>query len=314
MTDGLAAGELLTRDDWQRISDFMSPGQPIDRRVTAVVLCGKVGGEQAVTVLLQRLDDTERVAKEAVGSLQALVDQAAEQVLETIREPQSPLQQSRAFEVISASDSPKTLSSLLSLVLNSEDDSMRSDAQDAIFKIAYDEHADAIHPELFKYLLDPDRPEYEFVSELLVIVGDQAIGNLCGRLCDPTQTKLHAPILGILSSMGLQLARSSTRDQQRFEEMLKTLLGSTKSNEVKFALQILGCAEPDWAVRALANLCLVLTVPQRLRVVGYLKDLPSQAPADCEDVGIFVGQALEYLAEDPSRRVRRAARRVIDRL
>lgn len=293
--DSLAVGELLTEDDWQMISTWLEPAQPVERRRTTAVLCGKLGGGRAVSLLLRCLDDEDdSLSFTAVRSLQSIVDQAAEQLLETIRATKSDRQRSRAIQVIAASANPEAVRHLLSVAVEKPGPEVIAQIKSAVVEIAYDGQTETLHPVLSWYLREPRGVEYDIVFDALVEAREDVIGSLLGRLCDPTQQALHLPILDVLSRRGTRLAQQRGLTPQ-FRGMLAGLLHSEKFDEVDFALQILGCAECDWALPTMVELCRDMRLAGRWRLIDRVRDL--QPKLDCANLTVFPQGALRYLGE-----------------
>jgi hypothetical protein len=306
-------GELLNEEEWRRVEEYSSPNQPAEIRATAALVCGKLGGEQAIELLLRCLDDSNDDG-EVIQALKTLVHPATDRLTAIIRAPRSPRQRERAIEIIATSDSVQILESMLMLVEETREPSVRDQLTKAIVEIAYDPRTGAIHPRLFGYLRQPRGSAfaYQFVTEMLVEAGDRVIESLLARLCDPNQRYLHPAVVGILSRMGMAFARDSRQISVPFRAALDTLIRSNNSTEVEFALRILAGSDPDWGLNMFADLC---SVPSFVNFPSLIASLENLSPMpDAERLSDFCLSALEYLSRPEHQRSRQLAQRALERL
>lgn len=253
-------GNILTDEEWRRVEALLDPQMDSQVRLASVKFCERVGGQKAIELLAQYLcDSDETIGAAIVSALQSRIAQIADNLPtlspEISSDKKTERKVRRTIQVLSASDNPKYLKTLLGWGLDYPDTNIQNEIRKAIVKVGHNQYSDIIDQHLLWYLGNPEAPAYPLVFEAFVEAGSRIIESLLSTLCDPTQGKRHSAIVDIFCEQGKRLAQTNMKEPLGYREMIRTLLFSDNRDSVRYALRILYGTYVSWGVSLIELLC-----------------------------------------------------------
>lgn len=289
LANGAAGGEPA-QNDWEEIEKGLASDSK-EKRENALRLCALIGGDRALEIALSFIGDPE-LSKIASDFLRATIEHSASYLLEVITNPNSDRQKRiKAIDILSASDDPRMLPYLVSLMTTETPKAVLEKARQAVVSIAYDKHSDILHPDLINYLYKSDETVRAFVSDALVHGGEIVIPSLGARLRDPYARPIHDSVVIILARIGGTYA-----NVERVSKSYKALITSfittfAPVDHCRFALRILEKTGQDWAVPFLTDIWLGTCFRSRWCAVGCLTKLLTNK--GCKQLRPFICALLE---------------------